>query len=101
MEKQREYHDLAKMFRSKKKGRKGKLMTRKSMEDLLRKLTNEQKNNLAANKPVYGEISYDRAVNEMFEERGEAGQADGGQQDEAKGMALLYRADLKKTEDVL
>ena len=41
-------------------------MTRKSMQDLLEKLTEEQKCQIAANQPMYGEISYDRAANEHF-----------------------------------
>lgn len=47
-------------------------MTRKSMENLLEKLNQEQKNMVAANKPIFGEISYDRAVNELFADRAQA-----------------------------
>lgn len=47
-------------------------MTRKSMENLLEKLNQEKRNMVAANKPIFGEISYDRAVNELFADRAQA-----------------------------
>ena len=72
-------------------------MTKKSMEDLLAKLTAEQKHAIAANQPVYGEISYDRAVNELFEKNEDVVEEN---KDAAKGLALLYRAELKKTDDM-
>ena len=47
---------------------------------------------------MYGEISFDRAANEIFEEKEEGSKAQ-EKLDEAKGMALLYRSGLKKTDD--
>ena len=47
--------------------------------------------------PQYGEISFDRAANELFAEKVDVPEE---QKDEAKGMALLFRSELKKTEDV-
>lgn len=40
---------------------------------------------------MYGDISYDRAINEIF--------AEDEKTDEDKAMALLLRQELKKTED--
>ena len=70
-------------------------MTRKEMEKLLEKLTKEVKNKKAANQPMYGDISFDRAIDEIFAQDEERGPND----TQGKGMALLYRHELNKTED--
>ena len=71
-------------------------MTRKSMENLLEKLTQEQRFETAANQPMYGEISYERAAREIFD--GKEGQ-DSAERQRQKGMALLLRRELGKTDD--
>ena len=41
-------------------------MTQKSLEKLLKKLEEDERFIKAANKPMFGEVSYDRAANEIF-----------------------------------
>ena len=66
-------------------------MTREEMQKLLDKLINQEKNKLAANHPMYGEISYDRAANEIFAETGPCAQEEGTDVDRVKAMALMLR----------
>lgn len=42
-------------------------MTTRSMQDLLTELERQEDIMVAAKQPMYGEISYDRAANEMFD----------------------------------
>lgn len=88
---QRLYHSLANSFRNEKEG--GRLMTRRSMEDLLKKLTEEQRFKIAATHSMYGSVSYDRAADTIFKALKEEGigPKDGDEVETMKGLALLMR----------
>ena len=42
-------------------------MTRRSMQDLLKKLEAQEKTLIAAKYPIYGPVNNDRAADEMFD----------------------------------
>lgn len=65
-------------------------MTRRSMQDLLAELEKQENIMVACKKPMYGEISYDRAANEMFDV--EPGvDIDSESHKKRKARALLYK----------
>ena len=68
-------------------------MTRASLEDLLADLTEKQRWKEAATAPVFGEVSFDRAVNEIF------GESNEGKMGVLKGLALLMRREPGKTPE--
>ena len=57
---------------------------------------------MAAKQPMFGEISFDRAADEIFKSMGKikkTGQPE-AYDELVKGMALLYRRELNKTDEV-
>ena len=66
-------------------------MTRASLEDLLADLTEKQRCKEAATAPVFGEVSFDRAVNEIF------GESNEGKMGALKGLALLMSCESDNT----
>ena len=71
-------------------------MTRASMQDLLAELERQEQLMVRAKKPMYGEISYDRAANDMFDhEPGVDIESESHKKRKARALLFKYESDKK------
>ena len=90
---QREIWEAALKFRNKEDG---SLMTKKEILEFIKKQEMYNQAIIVASQPVYGEVSYDRAIGEILEKKESENDHEYGVR---KSLALMLRKDEGETEE--